>query len=265
MRAVPFAYFAKQAQEAQLSYNAIMADDAYFAYDAYTAYTLYSPYNDAVSFTNPSNSFSGDGSGLTNLSASNIGTGTLTAHRGGTGVDPATLDLGSMLISLSSGWYALPPGANGQVLKMVAGFPTWTNEATSGRLSFNHTIAGMPSNPTGATGFITTPCTVTVSSYQQLLNVVATISINAFLVAGGQFDGGVSLSLVIKNASTGSESILDATFATFKAPERKQFVLHAQNSTAPGTYYIGIKGYRDPAWQGSVTPQEFKQSTLLFD
>jgi len=101
-----------------LSYYSTIADDAYFAYDAYMAYTLYSPYNDAVLFTNPSNIFSGNGSGLTNLSASNINSGMLSGQFGGTGVDVSSVVPGTMLYATSSGtWNIIPPGAQGQVLK----------------------------------------------------------------------------------------------------------------------------------------------------
>lgn len=266
MRAVPFAYFAHQAQEAQYADNALIANQAYQAYNADIAYSLYSPYADPVTFSNPSNSFSGNGSGLTNLSASNINSGMLGGQFGGTGMDASGISAGSLLISNLGSWQILPPGVNGQVLKMVGGTPTWSDD-TRGHLIFSQNFAGVPFNPVGASDFTTPVCTLNVTAAQQDLVVISTIEyqINNSLPPY-TVDGGITLNLVVRNVLYGFEFILDSTFGTYKNGEKKQYCLHGNYTGIPiGTYHIGIKGYRDPSYAGSVFGSGFKQQTLLFD
>lgn len=263
LRAVPFAYFARQAQESQYAYYAAFAEETY---ESYMAYSLYSPYTDAITFNNPSNSFSGNGSGLTNLSAGSINSGVLGGQFGGTGVDASGISAGSLLISNLGSWQILPPGLNGQVLKMVGGTPTWSDEPR-GRLIFSQNSTGIPTNPVGATDFITPVCTLNVTAAQQNLVVISTVEYQINNSSPPYtVDGGISLSLVARNALYGFEFILDTTFGIYKNGDRKQYCLHGNFNGIPiGTYYIGIKGYRDPSYAGTVTGTGFKQQTLLFD
>jgi hypothetical protein len=266
MRAVPFAYFAKQAQESELSYYSTIADDAYFAYDAYMAYTLYSPYNDAVLFTNPSNIFSGNGSGLTNLSASNINSGMLSGQFGGTGVDVSSVVPGTMLYATSSGtWNIIPPGAQGQVLKMNAGVPTWSSESTAGRLVYNESISGTASNPTSTPGFITPVCTLTVSGGSQTVFVTSSICLYGLSPSNTPTIDGASLALKVKWVATGFEQILSSSFVTFVSSyDKRRFTFHGSVLLYPGTYHIGIEGFRSASSVGTVYGVNADQTVLGF-
>ena len=73
--------------------------------------------------------FSGNGSALTNLNASNIASGTLATGNGGTGL--TSYALGDILYASAANILAaLPVGTNGQVLTLSGGVPSWqTNPA----------------------------------------------------------------------------------------------------------------------------------------
>jgi hypothetical protein len=64
-------------------------------------------------------SFSGAGAGLTDLNASSLASGTVVPARGGLGFDASFSSSGSIFYASSIGtWTTLPPGSDGQVLKM---------------------------------------------------------------------------------------------------------------------------------------------------
>lgn len=71
--------------------------------------------------------FKGDGSAVTGLNADNITAGLLAPAFGGLGLDTSAASAGSLLSSTGSGWSILPPDADGQVLTLVGGLPTWQN------------------------------------------------------------------------------------------------------------------------------------------
>jgi hypothetical protein len=92
-------------------------------------------------FSNTGNSFTGtfsgthrgDGTGLTNLNADNLASGTVSPVRGGTGTDTSAAPAGSILSKTPTGaWSTLSPGINGQVLKIIGGMPAWDTDLTGG-------------------------------------------------------------------------------------------------------------------------------------
>ncbi|HEY1057510.1 MAG TPA: tail fiber domain-containing protein [Limnobacter sp.] len=91
--------------------------------------------NVTIGGTFTANAFSGDGSGLTNLNANNISSGTLSAARGGTGVNASSAGNGKLLIGNGSGFSLnnLTAG-NGINISNGSGTITITN---SGVRSFN--------------------------------------------------------------------------------------------------------------------------------
>jgi len=268
LRAVPFSYFAKKANEANYAQS---AGQAQFANESYYSYSLYSPYTESVSFTNPSNtftgSFTGNGSGLTNLSAGQIDNGILGGSFGGTGLNVSTVTPGTMLVSSASGtWNVIPPGSEGQVLKMSGGVPTWSAESSSGKLVSKQFTNGIPNNPSSTAGFITPVCTVTVTSSQQTVFVISTITLYGYSSTHPYVDG-ASLSLIVKPAGSGFDQILSTISATFSNDlDKRQYHFHGYPfSLAPGTYYIGIWGYRAAGAVGTVYGDWFKQDVLVFD
>jgi hypothetical protein len=86
------------------------------------------------------NSFSGNGSGLTNLNASNLTTGTVSVARGGTGVDGSAAGNGTLLIGNGAGYTLANLTAGGTVgVINGAGSITLTNMASSGVASITGT------------------------------------------------------------------------------------------------------------------------------
>ena len=75
-------------------------------------------------------SFSGSGSGLTSLSASNISSGTLTVTRGGTG--QSSYGTGEILYSSAGALTKLGIGSTGEVLTVAGGNPTWAAASGGG-------------------------------------------------------------------------------------------------------------------------------------
>lgn len=265
IRATPFSYFSQNAQHSTNSDIALEANQANYAY---YANSLFSPCYEEISFVNPLNSFSGNGSGLTNLSAGNISNGLLSPQNGGTGLNATSVAPGTMLYASSSGtWNVIPPGSNGQVLKMNGGVPTWSNESTSGRLVFKNSFAGIPTNPSSTTAFITQPCTLTVTSNQQTLLVVSSISLYGYSTSSTYpYVDGAVLSLLVKPSGQGSGWTLSSVSATFFNYDKRQFNLHGTMSgLAPGTYYVGITATRSATAVGTITGDTFDQQTFLFD
>ena len=96
--------------------------------------------------------FSGNGSGLTDLNASNISTGTLGVARGGTGVDGSAAANGALLIGNGSGYtlgtltgtanqVAVTNGAGSITLSLPQSIAT-TSTPTFGGLTLNGAISG---------------------------------------------------------------------------------------------------------------------------
>jgi hypothetical protein len=65
--------------------------------------------------------------------ASAITSGAVSSARGGTGLDTSATQAGSLLRTTAIGaWSTIPPQANGQVLKLAGGLPTWAFDNDSG-------------------------------------------------------------------------------------------------------------------------------------
>ncbi|MFM9055920.1 MAG: hypothetical protein ACKOQY_04430 [Bacteroidota bacterium] len=267
-RGVPYSYFAKKSDEATTAQYAVQAQNAF---ESYYAYWLNSPYTEAISLTNPSNtvsgSFTGNGSGLTNLSASQVSSGILNASFGGTGLNATSVAAGTMLVASPSGtWNILPPGNQGQVLKMNGGVPTWSNESTSGKLVNKYFTQGTPSSPTSTPGFISPVCTLTVTSSQQTLFIISTLTLYGYSATSPYVDS-PTLSLIIKSASTGFEQTLSSGGVTLSNDlSRRQSNFHGYPCClSPGVYYIGIRGYRAAGAVGTIYGEWYKQDILVFD
>lgn len=133
---------------------------------------------------------SGAGSGITNLNASNVASGTLASARGGTGGDTSGASNGALLRANGAGaWSALAPGTNGQVLTVAGGVPTWSALSASGvtSLTAGSGISMSPGSP------ITTTGTISLAS-----NVPRTDAVNAFttrqtIATGGSANVGLTI------------------------------------------------------------------------
>jgi len=109
--------------------------------------------------------FWGSGAGLTSLDASSLVSGMVSAARGGLGFDASFSSSGSILYASSIGtWSALPPGSDGQVLKMSGtNSLTWgTDETGSGGVTQINEGTGMSfsQNPITTTGTVSIDLTV---------------------------------------------------------------------------------------------------------
>ncbi len=155
----------------------------------------YNPTTNTLTVTN----FSGNGSGITNLNASNISSGTIAATIGGTG--QTTYVTGDILYANSATTLARLAGGtgnNGRYLTISGGVPTWASLPSGGTVTSVAAGAGMSFTTITGSGSVTmgTPGTISTSSSNSATTGTHTHQLNTSgLVLSSQFTGASNQSL----------------------------------------------------------------------
>jgi hypothetical protein len=254
-----------------------------------------------VSGTVTATAFSGDGSGLTGLAAANIAAGTagisitgnaatvtngvyttgsyvdpgwitslaaskltgaVSAAQGGTGLDTSSAAVGSMLSASALGtWAVLPPGSNGQVLKISSGVPAWGTDTDTNS-------GGTVTSLAEGTGINLTPDSITTTGTIAIDTAVVPRLGAANLFTQGtqiiQTGGAASIGLAVQGAATQTANLMElrnsagAVLSAFSSTGA--FDGNAATVTN-GVYTTG--SYANPAWITSLAASKLTGTVAI--
>jgi hypothetical protein len=231
---------------------AIISDTRFFVDSAKTQFWRWNSSLSKFQFTDgvSADSFTGNGSALTNLNAANISSGTLGLARGGLGNDTSAATKGSILYHDGSKWHYLPPGNAGEQLwsQGTEEAPIWFSPTFGMNIDIINGVKGGPLTSLVGTvevNFDNTTIGLSGSGSLEVLNAptanYATLSGTAS-TAATVYDGAITASKLVTGSVTSGAIALNTITAANMATNSV-----TQGAIAAGAPSIG----KHLSWDGS--------------